>query len=199
MKRTFLLAFALLLGIASYAQNSGYEKSVEINGAFGLDDYQKYTFGIGMVNGYRINDNLYLGVGIGYEYLKGMYYKSYEYVGGITGSKKYDSYDIRNNVQLFGRIKANLTSSNVSPFLSVDLGYNVGLGGNEIKMANGLFYEPAFGIDFKLDEKQSIYFMIGYNGQNYEYKFYNLTLGSAGNDTEKKTAGKLSLRLGFVF
>lgn len=199
MKKVLLFAFALALGASSVAQTSGYEKSIEINGGFSLDDYQNYTFGIGMVNGYRINDNFYVGLGIGYEYLKGLYYKSYEYVGGIIGSKNYTSEDIRNNIQIFGRIKANLTSSKVSPFLSCDLGYNAGLGGNNIKMATGLFYEPAFGIDFKMSDEQTIYFTIGYNSQNYEYKFYNLTLGNSYDKIENVKAGKLNLRLGFKF
>lgn len=199
MKKILIFAFALILGAASYAQNSGYEKSIEINGGFGLDDYQNYTFGIGMVNGYRLNDNFYLGLGLGYEYLKGLYLKSYEYIGGFIGSKSSVSDDIRNNIQIFGRIKANLTNSNVSPFLSCDLGYNAGLSGNDIKMATGLFYEPAFGIDFKMSNEQTMYFTIGYNSQNYEYKFFNLTLGNSGHETENVKAGKLSLRLGFKF
>lgn len=199
MKRVILSAFTLFMGVSLFAQNSGYEKSIEINAGFPLDEYQKKTFGIGMVNGYRLNDNFSLGLGIGYEYIEGLYYHSYEYKGGIIGSKNYDSYDIRNNIQIYGRIKTNLTSTKVSPFLSCDFGYTIGLSDNDIKMANGLFFEPAFGMDFVLNDDQTIYFTVGYNGQNYDYEFFNLTLGSSGSEILNKRAGKLSVKFGFKF
>lgn len=199
MRRILLVAAALLTCVVAFGQNKGYEKSIEINGGFGLDDCQKYTFGISMINGYRINDYFFIGAGVGYEYLNGLYYHNYEYKGSIIGSTSYDSYDVRNNIQLFGRVKANLTNTKVSPFLSVDLGYNLGLSSNDIKMANGLLFQPSFGCDFKISNKQSIYVMLGYNGQNYEYKWFDTSLGSSGDEMKQELAGKFSINVGFNF
>ena len=55
--------YSILLSISwvlSYAQNRGYEKSIEIKGAIGFDDRTDYAFGLSMVNGYRFNDYVYL-------------------------------------------------------------------------------------------------------------------------------------------
>ena len=92
MRKLIFTIAAILVGFSSFAQSKGYEKSVEANGAIGLDDCQKFTFGISMVNGYRINDYFFVGAGVGYEYLEGLHYHSYEYRGGIIGFTNYDSY-----------------------------------------------------------------------------------------------------------
>ena len=195
MKRLVFVTLLLLLGASSFAQKSGYEKCIEINSGAGLDDYQKYTFGIGMINGYR-QDAFFLGVGVGYEYLRGLYYKTLIYRGSALPTERESSYCTRNNLQVYGRLKADLSKTKVSPFLSVDLGYNIGLSDNEIKMANGFFFEPAFGIDFIVNEEQTIYFSIGYNGQNYDFE-YITTL--SGTHMENKLAGKINARFGFKF
>lgn len=198
MKRILIIAVLLFASVSMFAQK-GYEKSVEINGAVGLDDCQKYTFGISMINGYRISESLFVGAGVGYEYLEGLYYHSYEYKGSIIGSTSYDSIDVRNNIQLFGRVKFNLIKSKISPFLTADAGYTIGLSSNEIKMANGFFFQPSFGCDFKIDDVQSVYVMLGYNGQNYTYRWFDNTLGSTDDKMITKLAGKFCLHIGFKF
>ncbi len=100
---------------------------------------------------------------------------------------------------MFGRLKANLTSTKVSPFFAVDFGANIGLSSNEIKMANGFYYEPAFGCDFAISPKQSIYLMLGYNGIGYNYEAFDTTLGSAGYEMRHALAGKLAIHIGFKF
>ncbi len=199
MKKIILAVATIFVSFTLFAQNKGYEKSIEVNGAIGLDDCQKYTFGISMINGYRINNYLFIGAGVGYEYLNGLNYHSYQYKGGLLESTSFDSYDVRNNIQLFGRAKANLTNTKVSPFIILDLGYNVGLSGNEIKMANGFFFQPSFGCDLAINEKQSVYIMLGYNGQNYTYEWFDTTYGSTGKETKEQLAGKFCFHIGFKF
>lgn len=200
MKKALLFIIALTLGTSSFAQKKGFEICTEFNAGLGLDEYQKYTFGTGIVSGYRFNKILYVGVGVGYEYLKGLYYHSYEYVSGTIGSLKHNSYDVSNNFQFYGRITANLSSSKVSPFLSFDIGHNLSMAHNEIKMANGPFVEPAIGIEYRLNGLQSLYFMAGYNYQVYQYKSYDMTTYSDGwsdNITIKDVMScKLCFRVG---
>lgn len=197
MRIIILSVIAVLASVSLFAQ--GYEKSIEANVGIGLDNCQKFTFGLSMINGYRINDYFFIGAGVGYEYLDGLYYHSYEYKGSVVGSSNYDSYDVRNNIQAFARVKANLTNTKVSPFLSGDVGYTVGLSSNEIKMANGLFFQPSFGCDIRLSDKQTIYVMLGYNGQNYNYRWFDNTLGSTEDKTLTKLAGKFAIHVGFIF
>ena len=109
------------------------------------------------------------------------------------------SNDVRNNIKLYGRLKANLTATKVSPFFSVDLGGTIGLSSNSIKMANGFFFEPCFGCDFALSPKQAIYLMLGYNGQGYDYRAFDTTLGSTSDEMRHVLAGKFAIHLGFKF
>lgn len=198
--KKFLLVIACLLllhGNVS-AQNKGFEKAIEVNGSVGLDKCTKYTFGANFIGGYRFNDSFFIGAGVGYTYLEGLYYHSYEYVGKYN-SQNYDSYDVRSNLQIFVRTKLNLTSTKVSPFVMIDLGGTFGLTSNEIKMANGFMYEPAIGVDFKINEKQTVYAMLGYKGQQYQYKYFNLTYGDTSIETLKENSGGFCFHLGFKF
>jgi hypothetical protein len=52
-----------------------------------------------------------------------------------------------------------------SPFFVGDVGYSIDLGGNSYS-CRGFLCDPAFGIDFKLnDKKTALYFMTGVNIQ----------------------------------
>ena len=199
MRKLFFIITFLIASISSFAQTSSFEKSVEATGGIGLDKYQKFSFGVNFVGGYRINDYFFVGAGAGYEYLDGLYYTSYEYHSGAGNSYHGTSNDVRNNIKVFGRLKANLASTKVSPFFAVDLGANFGLSPNEIKMANGFYFEPCFGCDFALTPKQAIYVMLGYNGIGYDYETFDTTLGGAGSEMCHVLAGKFSIHLGFKF
>lgn len=199
MRKLILCAIIAMASITAFAQNKGFEKAVEATGGIGLDKYQKFSFGVNFVGGYRINDYFFVGAGAGYEYIDGLYYTSYEYHGGAGNSYHGTSYDVRNNIKVFGRLKVNLTNTKVSPFFAVDLGANFGLSSNEIKMANGFYFEPGFGCDFSISPKQTLYVMLGYNGIGYDYESFDTTLGSAGNEMRHVLAGKFALHLGFKF
>lgn len=179
------------------AKTKGFEKSVEANVNIGLDDCLKYSFGINILGGYRVNC-FYIGAGVGYSYINGLYYSNYEYMGK-GDSYSYNSFDIRNNLNLFARAKINFTKTKISPFLLIDLGGTLGLSSNSIKMANGFFYKPAFGCDFTIKDKQSLYVILGYKGMQYQYEAFNTTYGNAGNEIRKSMAGAFCLHIGFAF
>ena len=201
MKRILLVFTSLLLALCSVsatAQTKHYEKGVEVNGAFGLDKLQKYSFGIATVHSYRFGEHFALGGGVGYEYLNGLFFESYCYKGSLYPSEHEYVYDIRSLLKLFGRAKFNLTKSSVSPFLAVDLGYTISLR-NVKNMAKGFFVQPAFGCDFKIGSNQKIFIMAGYNGQQYSYDYFNLTLGESGVELQKAFAEKINVVIGFDF
>ena len=199
MRKVIYTIFLSMSWVLSYAQSSGYEKSIEIKGAIGLDDRTDYAFGLSMVNGYRFNDYLYLGVGVGYEYLKGLYYHSYNSIGKNSASS-YDSKSTQNIIQLYARAKVNFTKAKISPFVSFDLGNSFNLNStDDIKMANGLFFEPAIGCDFRINEKQTFYFALAYCQQHYEYEFPHATTYNPGHELEKTSAGSLNIHIGLKF
>lgn len=195
MKKVVITMCLSMFCALSYAQRSGYEKSVEAKGAIGLDDRTDYAFGVSMVNGYRFNGYLFLGVGVGYEYLKGLYYHSY---GG--SSSTYDSKSTQNIIQLYARVKANFTNASISPFASLDLGSSFNFDStDEIKMAKGFFFEPAIGCDFKISNKQTFYFALGYNQQQYEYEHFTISSYNSGHEIQKKPAGSFNIHVGLKF
>ena len=200
MKRLLLFTTALMLSLSTYAQERGYEKSVEIKGAIGLDERADFGFGAYMVNGYRFNPYLFVGAGVGYEFLKGLYYHIYQYKGQYLPSSSHDSKENQSIIQLYARIKANFTNSRISPYVSLDLGNSFNLNStDEIKMAKGFFFEPALGCDFRFNEKQTFYVALGYNNQHYEYEFISTTLGNAGHEIMDKPSGTFNVHLGLKF
>ena len=194
--------FSILLGLimaflftnVSYAQDQpkvkGYEKTIELNGGIGMDKFSKYSLGITMLNGYRFNHYFFVGAGVGYEYFYAKYYTT-------NIGHHYESFDGKHLLKLSARVKANLTKGKVSPFFAFDIGGAIDVGKNPYRTAKGLFIEPAFGIDFKLnDQKTAIFLMVGYHGQNSQYTRFS----SNGNESlEKAMAGLIDIRLGIKF
>lgn len=194
MKKIICLILLCTLTISSLsAQNVKEEYNIEVNGGIGLDDCVKYTFGLSYIMGIKSNEIFTIGVGLGYSFINGLYYSSY----GPGYTYDYDSYDFRNNLSTFIRAKLNLTKTDISPFIQTDLGYTFGITSQDIKMAQGFLFEPAFGCDLKIDEKQSVYFLVGVKGMSYHYKIfdhYDLV-----QPTKDQFAYVLSFHLGFKF
>lgn len=198
MKRFLLIMALLCMCEMTYAQQKGFEASIEANVGIGLDNCTKYSFGANVIGGYRFSDYIFIGAGIGYSYINGLYYSNYEYISK-GNSYSYKSYDVRNNLNVFARAKFNMTKTKVSPFISVDLGGTFALTSNSIKMANGFMYEPALGCDFKLKEKHKVYVMLGYKGMQYQYRAFDTTYGSTDDEMRKTSAGAFCIHLGFTF
>ena len=196
MRKLFCAFCLVFMCSSSFAQEKNFEKAFEFNGGVGLDDCINYSFGANFVGGIRPSETIFIGGGVGYTYIDGLYYTSYEYLGKGS-SLTYDSCDIRNNLKVFARAKMNFSAEKISPFVSFDLGGTFGLSSNDIKMANGLIFEPAFGIDIKMANKQSMYIMLGYKGCQYEYERFNLTYGRTGAEMRNQIAGTFCLHIGF--
>lgn len=193
--KKFLFAASLFFACSiAFAQDKGYEKSIEFNAGIGLDGFSKYSFGLTMINGYRFNDYLFLGAGLGYEYFQALYMQVYEYQH--QSSK---SYDPKSLIKLGLRAKANLSKGKVSPFFSFDFGGALQVGSNsKYSSATGIFYEPAFGVDFKFDgTKNGLYVMLGYHSQSNKYEYFNLS--DLEQSTEHKNANLFDIKIGFKF
>lgn len=188
------LIVIILIGLSTslIAQNKGYEKSIEVYGGFGLNELSKYQIGISMINGYRLNDFCYFGIGIGIRYQESRYYLSRELYGGT-----YDSRTPCYHIPLNFRVKFNLTKTDISPFLSGDIGTNVKAGGVNSKTISGFFFEPLFGVDIKTKENVTPYFAVGINVANAQYKYFHIK--EAYQSTIKSKATTLVFHIGFKF
>jgi hypothetical protein len=194
--RTFLMLclVALITGNTTAFAQKGYEKSIEAGASIGVGDYSNKTFGISMINGYRFNNYLFAGVGVGIGYSNAL--------NGVN--IKYGTTEYRTDAYLipvFANIKANLTTGKVSPFFRLNIGYTFDAN-QYLKDAPGFMIEPAFGIDFNLDSKKAIYVLAGFNLQHSEYSFTRNVGTTTDNwdiTTKSEMLKAISLRVGFKF
>jgi len=183
-----ILTILIIISISAIAQK-GYEKSIEFGGSIGLDNFTNYSYSIEMINGFRFNDYLFIGGGVGFRYTDALYFRSH------IGSRFYESRDGKYLIPLYARLKANLTNANVSPFFLGNIGYTFDVGQNPNKNTYGLMIEPAFGIDFRLnDGRTGLYFLVGVNLQNAEYRYFGIN-----SETIQGMATSISLRGGISF
>jgi hypothetical protein len=194
--RTFLMLclVALITGNTTAFAQKGYEKSIEAGASIGVGDYSNKTFGISMINGYRFNNYLFAGVGVGIGYSNAL--------NGVN--IKYGTTEYRTDAYLipvFANIKANLTTGKVSPFFRLNIGYTFDAN-QYLRDAPGFMIEPAFGVDFNLDRKKAIYVLAGFNLQHSEYSFTRNVGTTTDNwdiTTKSEMLKAISLRVGLKF
>ena len=187
------VALATSSAYAKPENTKGYEKSIELTGGFGLSQYTKYSLGVSMMNGYRVNPYFYVGAGIGFRYSDLLYYTSW------NGDEHYKSFDGKYLIQPWLRLKGNMTATKFSPYVVLDAGWTFDVGQNPNKNAKGLFFEPQLGMDFHLQGKQVFYFTIGVNLQDYQCMHFNTGEHDPGTSTSRYYVGTLAFHLGFQF
>ena len=195
MRTLFIMLSLVALTTGNVYSQAGYEKSVEVGAAIGVGDYSNNTFGVNIINGYRFNDYLFTGVGIGLGYSNAL--NGVDIKNGITNEYRTDAY----LVPLFANVKANLTTGKTSPFFQLNLGYTFDLN-QYLKDAPGFMLEPAFGVDFNIDNKKTFYILAGFNLQHCEYSYTRNVGATTDNwdiDTKSEMLKAISLRVGFKF
>ncbi len=188
---------ALVLSSSVNAQNKGYEKSVGIGYAVGVGKYNNDIFNLSMINGYRFNDTFFSGIGVGVGYSNAL--------NGVDISTLGITTEFRNEailIPIYANIKANLSKDNkISPFLSLNVGYTIDVN-QYLKDAPGIFIQPNFGVDFKITDKTSIYGLVGFNLQHFDYS-YTRNVGTTSSDWEITTKSEMfkaiDLKIGFKF
>lgn len=196
MKRfTCTLCLLTLITGSAFAQK-GYEKTVELGAGIGVGEYSNTSFGASMINGYRFNEYFYLGLGVGFGYsnaLNGVDIDKY----GYTTEYRTDAYLI----PIYASIKANFTKSNISPFFRFNIGYTFDAN-QYIKDAPGLMIEPSIGVDFKINDKNTIYTALGFNLQHSKYS-YTRNVGTTDSNWDITTKSEMlksaSIKVGFKF
>lgn len=194
MKKLLLLAlFALTFNSFLYSQS--YQKSLEVYGGPAIDKYSKFSFGLSMNNGCSIKNQFFFGLGVGFRYTNAYYYGSYS---SSTHSAT-SSYDGKFLIPIYGRLSVSLTKTKIKPVLSCDLGYTIDVGQNPNKNTEGFFYEPEIGVVIDLEEKTSIYFLVGLNNQKTHYDYYSITSYNPGVERVDGITSTLTFRVGMNF
>jgi len=124
---------------------SGYKGIVELGYLVGVGDYGMDRLKLDIINGYQINPYFSLGIGIGLRY-----------------------YFDREKVlmPLFADFRVNFINKNVSPYLSLGLGYSFdATNGFEGFESVGFLLNPTVGVSFKISDKSSVNVGLGYEMQ----------------------------------
>jgi hypothetical protein len=189
---------------------------------------EKGSFSFNTSHGYRINEYLFVGVGLGLDLYNARDPKmkdsnSYpQYVGTVTDNnviKPADSVTYMRAVDssymtmpVFVDIRGYypLQNSAITPFAMFRFGYAFNLSDGFGAM--GLYMNPAVGIKYQLSPRIGINFSVGYSFQSYGgvpgkngdggygYYYYKDKAGKDSNiKYEAKGAGGISLKLGIEF
>lgn len=163
---TTICIFGLTFG-ANAQTKTGYEKSVEVGTAIGIDKYRNNTYSISMVNGYRLNQYLFFGVGVSVGYSNAISLVKIEDVKVLDISYRTEKI-LRHKslpIPVFLSAKYNfIKAGTLSPFLRLNAGYTFDAF-QDIKDAPGITLEPSVGLDMSITDKLSLYAAIGFNMQ----------------------------------
>ncbi len=190
MKKIILSAFFAIVTFSAFSQNVGYEKWINI-GIGGDIKHDEGNFTFKFTNGYRFNDYIFLGGGMGIS----LYTYSDELMriesktGGYTEINPQPSIA----VPVYATFKAYFTAKKIAPFFVVNAGYIFGESDSNSIITSGLFFNPNIGLDFNLnnDLSKSIFVQLGLSiDQNKNMLTWDLEDGART---------KVQLNLGFRF
>jgi len=159
--------------------DKGYQGVIDAGYAFGVGDFGLDFIKLNIIHGYRANDNFALGIGTGIRY-----YSDLESIF----------------VPVFADFRANFNTSNVSPYLVVNLGYSFNAS-NDFEGV-GLLFSPSIGIMFNTSAKTAVNFSVSYEMQKMKVQYflfnpYNFGFSSVYETNQ--TIGSISLNLGLTF
>ncbi len=195
MNKFITLTTLLSLTASLISAQLNYEKSLEAGYSIGMGDFRNNSLNVAFTNGFRINNSCFTGIGIGFGY-----------------SNALNGYDDQDNevtefrteallIPIFIHLKVSLSQQDVSPFLLLNAGFTIDIN-QYLKDAPGFFIMPALGCDIKLNKKQSVFLITGFNLQHNSFSYTHNT-GSSSTDweiTEKSILFKsIDLRVGLKF
>lgn len=206
MRKVIFSCLLLLGGLVCSGQESwrGWENAVDLSVMDGFDQQlSPVSIDVEVARGYRFN-KLFVGLGVGAGYTNGLLSEIHHFYDPSTGGEFFQQYDrVEDSCWSFKgllRAKYSITRNSVSPFVSLDAGYNLRIGDwASARMKNGLFVEPSVGCDFSFLGK-SFFVNIGYQYFYYEYLYERTphTALSSGYMAAKWSGG-LVLHLGYNF
>lgn len=156
---------------------SGYEVSVELGYQIGTGDWGLDRMKMDIINGYRINPYIFLGMGTGWRY--------------------YHEIEVA-LVPLFLNFRVNFIQSQMSPFLGLSTGYSFNAS-NNFKGAGALI-APTVGVDFPISNSARMNVGLSYESQRLKSKLYHFYPDHyIGSYEATFNSGAISLSIGFTF
>jgi hypothetical protein len=123
-----------------------------------------------MINGYRFAPQFAIGLGVGFDYSKIEKQNYNYYVFDYYDSYYYTEENIV--LPVFIHLRSDFINRKVSPFASLNIGYNFNLSGGSI---GGLMIEPILGISFNIGKKLRMMTGVGINiseVKRYGYDYF---------------------------
>lgn len=165
---------------------NGFGSLVDVSYINGLN-YPFPSLGVNYIAGYRFNNQIYLGGGVGVQW------NMHEGQAIRSLAMTYDSNFLNPgliSVPIFAYFKANFIDRRCSPFFAISVGGNFSskqtliLDLCDVQYSTiGVFINPQLGINFRTTTKTSIYFTGGFQGFTapscIQYTGYNAMLRSA--------------------
>jgi hypothetical protein len=199
MKRVFLFALATVFTVVVSHAQAGYEKSIDAGYLSGVGKYKNNTVSFSMINGFRFNNTLFFGIGVGIGYSNALYeIYTNDFKGDIVEKESRGSTAL---IPFYANIKVNLSKDKISPFLSLNVGYTFKAAGDPY-CKPGSMLQPNFGINCKVTEKTDVYFLVGFNIQRFDYKYIWFVGKDATkwiNRMESDKFRSIDLRVGIKF
>jgi hypothetical protein len=154
------------------ALKQGFHGNMEMGAAFGAKGGENF-YKLNVIREYCFNPYFSFGIGTGWRYY----------------------YDLKTPlVPVFAHLRANFIDSNITPYLSFDLGYS--FDASEDFTNAGAYFNPTAGVSFKIMDKSLMNIGIGFEMQNMKY-YIPGSYGQLIQHTE--TLGAISLNVGVSF
>ena len=172
----------------SYAEHQrGFGSMVDLSCVLGMVGKPRISAGVNYIAGYRFNNQLYLGGGVGITLNShsGPYdlrtYDGYRHTPGGSLNTCFVS------VPLFAYFRANFINRRLSPFFALSAGGNltakqtIRLNFADVKTSvNRAFLNPQVGVNFRAATNYSVYLAVGFYGfitpYCTEYTGYSATI-----------------------
>ena len=150
---------------------SGYEQSVDASYAMMMTGANNLEANISYIGGYRFNGHIFLGAGIGISIMDSVK-ESYETHSVVTGGNGDCLSCPLVNIPLYVHFKAYFLKSRVSPLFALSAGgrlsakkeFGMETGENIRYGTMGLYVNPSVGVNYRVSEKNSLYFSVGLKG-----------------------------------
>ena len=158
---------------------TGYKGIIEIGYEIGTSDFNTDRLKLNIINGYQINPYFSAGFGTGLRY----YFDAKAAL-----------------IPVFADFRANFIDDNVSPYLSLSVGYSFDAT-NSFKDV-GFLLNPTVGVSFMISEKSAMNIGLGYEIQKMTfYEFWDgAAIGTAINyATYSDNSGAISINVGISF
>ena len=165
----------------------GFEPQLSVSFNEGVDSYKNFSFGLDFIAAYRANEYFRIGAGIGFNYINLFY--------GYEELLAY--YEPAMTIPLFANIKVNFVDTKVSPYLGIDVGYNIFIPFSEYSKDNkfGIYFKPAFGADIHF-ENITLFIEFAYR---YQKRTFTSWIGSTENYSLIRNYSQITQTIGFQF